>query len=252
MRLTGKLSDEFREKAEQVTIDLVSIGLGYSAVQTSDGGMGVSYTYYENRHTLAASGQYIDYEGLKASVLLQEIESDDPLKRSLALALINALNYEFALGLAEDRSNSMLTEQLHIKKGTAVAMVGHIKPLEEKFTKMGIVTEIIDHFKGMGNEESFFAFLRDRADALLITSTTLLNDTTEHILSHVRKDTRCAMLGPGTPMTKKPFSHLPLHLLAGTVPVDKNQVLKMIRHGMGTRMIHKYSKKVLMQLDTTL
>ncbi len=249
MIINRLLFKEFRDRAEAATVSLLSIGLGYSAVQTSDGGLGVSYTYYEKRHPLAGSSDYIDYEGKSALLLLKEIEGSDPLKRSLALALINALNYEKALKLEEDRNNKILTEELHIQKGSRVAMVGHIKPLQEKFTNMGVIIEIIDHFKGMGDERSFFSFLREEADVLLITSTTLLNRTTETVLKQVNAHTRCAMLGPGTPMTVRPFVHLPLHILAGTAPVDKEKVIKMIRHGMGTRMIHKFSKKVLLHLS---
>ena len=42
------------------------------------------------------------------------------------------------------------------------------------------------------------------------------------------------MLGPSTPMVENAFKHLPVHMLAGTVPVDKEKTLKAIRHGMGT------------------
>lgn len=248
MKLNKLFFEEFREKAEQLTVEFLNIGLGYTAVQTSDGGLGLSYTYYERRQPLAGSKEFIDYEGQKALVLLKEIFSDDPLKRSLALALINALNYKLALTLPEDRDNNVLMDMLRIKGGSRVAMVGHIKPLEEKFTNMGIICEVIDHFKGMGDEDSFFTFLRGKADVLLVTSTTLLNNSTENVLKRLRNDTRCVMLGPGTPMIARPFAHLPLHLLAGTAPLDKEKVLKVIRHGMGTRMIHKYSKKVLLRI----
>ena len=248
MEIDQLLFEEFRETAERVTVSYLSIGLGYSAVETSDGGLGVSYTYYEKRHPLAGSKDYTDYEGQNAVLLLKEILSDAPLKRSLALALINALNYKKAIRLDEDRDNTLLKEYLRIQKGSRVAMVGHIKPLEERFGEMGVHTEVIDHFKGIGDEQTFFSFLRNQADVLMITSTTLLNGTTEDILGRVNDHTRCVILGPGTPMTAQPFAHLPVHLLAGTVPMDKKSVLKMIRHGMGTRMIHKFSKKVLLKI----
>jgi hypothetical protein len=32
-------------------------------------------------------------------------------------------------------------------------------------------------------------------------------------------------------------------MLAGTVPVDKENVLKAIRHGMGTPVLQKFSRK---------
>jgi len=44
------------------------------------------------------------------------------------------------------------------------------------------------------------------------------------------------------------FNHLPVHMLAGTVPLDKEKSLKAIRHGMGTPVLHKFSRKVFMDL----
>jgi hypothetical protein len=37
-------------------------------------------------------------------------------------------------------------------------------------------------------------------------------------------------------------------MLAGTVPVDKEMTLKAIRHGMGTPVLHRYSRKVFLEL----
>jgi uncharacterized protein (DUF4213/DUF364 family) len=51
------------------------------------------------------------------------------------------------------------------------------------------------------------------------------------------------MLGPSTPMVAEAFRHLPVHMLAGTVPIDKQNVLKAVRHGMGTPVLQKFSRK---------
>jgi hypothetical protein len=49
--------------------------------------------------------EHIDYEGQPASLLLEKIKSDNSIERSMALALINALNYDAALALPEDKDN---------------------------------------------------------------------------------------------------------------------------------------------------
>ena len=45
------------------------------------------------------------------------------------------------------------------------------------------------------------------------------------------------------------FDHLPVHMLAGTVPIDKTNVLKAIRHGMGTPVLQKFSRKSYLSLS---
>jgi hypothetical protein len=49
-------------------------------------------------------------------------------------------------------------------------------------------------------------------------------------------------------MVAEAFDHLPVHMLAGTVPIDKQKVLKAIRHGMGTPVLQKFSRKSFLSL----
>jgi hypothetical protein len=44
-------------------------------------------------------------------------------------------------------------------------------------------------------------------------------------------------------MAAEAFDHLPVHMLAGTVPIEKENTLKAIRHGMGTPVLHRFSRK---------
>ncbi|NLI34121.1 MAG: hypothetical protein GX422_15265, partial [Deltaproteobacteria bacterium] len=82
------------------------------------------------------------------------------------------------------------------------------------------------------------------AEVLLLTSTSILNNSTEEVLSRLTPGVKVVMLGPSTPMIVEAFGHLPVHILAGTVPVDKEGILKAVRHGAGTPVIHRFSRKV--------
>ena len=81
-----------------------------------------------------------------------------------------------------------------------------------------------------------------------MTSTSILNSSTEEILAHAGENLQSIMLGPSTPLVANAFEHLPVHMLAGTVPLDKEMTLKAIRHGMGTPVLHKYSRKVFLEI----
>lgn len=102
---------------------------------------------------------------------------------------------------------------------------------------------------GIGQKEKFYGLLHTRADALLPTFTSLLNNTCGEVLAQVGPRVKTAMLGPSTPMAAQAFAHLPVHLLAGTMPMDKEMVLKAVRRGQGTPVIHKYSRKVYLELS---
>ena len=110
-RLTMVLNDNlfnlFKDKAEKIRVDMLCLGLGYTAVVTSDGGIGIAYTYFEDKKSCMLLNEAADYEGRPASALLEKIKSDHQIERSMALALVNALNYQQALQLPEDKNNKI-------------------------------------------------------------------------------------------------------------------------------------------------
>jgi uncharacterized protein (DUF4213/DUF364 family) len=243
MELNHKLYDFFVEKAKQIDIEVLSLGLGYTAVTTSDGGIGIAYTYFEEKKSCMVLNQRLDFEGCPAIELLEKIKGDNSIERSMALALFNALNYQDALKLPEDKDNAILSDRFKIRKGTKVAMVGFFGPLVKRFEEKSVSVEILDKSRKLGRVEGFYKKLNSWADVLLLTSTSILNNSTEDILRHAGGQVKTVMLGPSTPMVGQVFDHLPVHMLAGTVPLDKDNILKAVRHGAGTPVLHRFSRK---------
>jgi hypothetical protein len=127
-------------------------------------------------------------------------------------------------------------------------MVGFIGPLVAVLEQKSARVEVMDASRGMGQKSDFYAKLGGWGDVLILTSTSILNNTTEEILQNVHPKMKTVMLGPSTPMVAAAFEHLPVQMLAGTVPVDKENILKAIRHGMGTPVLQKFSRKSYLSL----
>ena len=248
MILNDKLFNFFRDKAQKTRLELLCLGLGYTAVVTSGGGIGIAYTYFEDKKSCVLLNEAADYEGRPASELLEKIKSDATIERSMALALVNALNYQHALQLPEDENNEIMFEQFNITKGTKVAMVGYFGPLIRRFEQREAVLDILDQSRGLGRRADFYKKLKNWADVLFLTSTSILNNSTEEILANVHAKVKTLMLGPSTPMVAAAFDHLPVNMLAGTVPIDRERLLKAIRHGMGTPVLHRFSRKSYLSL----
>lgn len=248
MELNERLYSLFLNKARLVEVDILCIGLGYTAVTTLDGGIGLAYTYFKDKTSCVLLNKIVDYEGRPASELLESIKSENTIERSMALALINALNYDRALKLPEDKKNQILFDEFKIGKGTRIAMVGYFGPLVGMLQQRNTKLEILDESRKLGHKDEFYKKLGNWADVLFLTSTSILNNTTETILGHAHPNLKTVMLGPSTPMVGDAFEHLPVKILAGTVPIDKENVLKAIRHGMGTPVLHRYSRKVFLDL----
>ena len=249
MRLNQNLYDLFKKRAREVKVELLCLGLGYTAVTLPDGGIGLSYTHFEDKQSCMLLNRHIDYEEQPAIQLLEKIKSDHPVERSMALALVNALNYKDALEFPEDKKNQIMFDQFNIGDGTRVAMVGFIGPLVELLKQKQAAVEVLDASRNLGHKDDLYAKLDNWADVLVLTSTSILNNTTEEILQHVSPAVKTVMLGPSTPMVAEAFDHLPVHMLAGTVPVDKANVLKAIRHGMGTPVLQRFSRKSYLSLQ---
>jgi uncharacterized protein (DUF4213/DUF364 family) len=243
MILSDNLFNLFKDKAKKIRVDQLCLGLGYTAVVTSDGGIGIAYTYFENKKSCMLLNDGADYEGQPAIELLEKIRSNHQIERSMALALVNALNYQDALQLPEDKTNEIMFEMFNITKGTHVAMVGYFGPLIKRFEQRQALLDIMDQSRQLGRPADFYKKLKSWAEVLFLTSTSILNNSTEEILANAHARVKTIMLGPSTPMTKKAFEHLPVHMLAGTVPIEKENTLKAIRHGMGTPVLHRFSRK---------
>ena len=248
MLLNDKLFNIFIDKAKKVKVNMLCLGLGYTAAVTSDGGIGIAYTYFADKKSCMLLNEAVDYENRPASLLLEKIKSKNTIERSMALALVNALNHKNALQLPEDKNNEIMFDKFNITMGTKVAMVGYFGPLIKHFEQKGAVLEILDQSRDLGQTEDFYNKLKNWADVLFLTSTSILNNSAEEILANVHDKVKTILLGPSTPMVAEAFDHLPVHMLAGTVPIEKDNILKAIRHGMGTPVLHKFSRKSYLSL----
>ena len=74
----------------------------------------------------------------------------------MALALINALNYSEADVLPEDSHDRNWIDSFTIGNVTRVAMVGLFRPLIKLFKERGALVEVLDEFKGVGEQDSFY------------------------------------------------------------------------------------------------
>jgi len=245
MQLVRNLYNLFQAKAKETRVSHLCIGLRYTAVMTDDGGTGIAYTYVSGSHCGSKNpSAHRDYEGESAAELLAMIQDPEPLNRSMALALINALNHDAASRFPDDSSDRIWMDSLKIGHETRVATVGFFKPLMKGFADRGAQVEVLDDLQGIGDRSRFYEKLKGWAEVLLLTSTSILNDSTEAMIDRLAPGVKVIMLGPSTPMVPEAFGHLPVQVLAGTVPVDKEAVLKSIRHGAGTPVIHRFSRKV--------
>ncbi len=246
MNITSNLYDLFADKAQKAIVAHCCVGIGYTVVLTDSGGAGLSYTHFETKGACSLIDNFQDYEGRPASTLLEGLNSSNSVKKSMGLALVNALNHDQANQLPTDDGD--LFKKMSIGNGTRVAMAGFFGPMMKRFNQEGAELEIYDLSKNMGCEDVFFEKIKNWAEVLILTSTSILNGTVEKVLNNTGPDVKTVMLGPSTPMAPKAFDSFPVHMLAGTVLIDNDNVLKSVRQGAGTPVISRFCRKVYSQL----
>ena len=249
MNICDRLYESMAERAAEATVSVLSIGLGYTAVSTGDGGLGLAYTSFENKQGCSVVTHEKDYENGPALDLLRLITAANPIHRSMALALVNALNHPRALALPVDRSNQILFDLLNVGRGTRVAMAGYFGPLLAKLKKRAAVVDVSDTGRQIGDAEAFLEKLAGWAEVLIMTSTTILNDTADDLLAAVGPNVRVVMMGPSTPLVAEAFAGLPVDVLAGTVPVDAEGIFRAVRHGKGTPVLQRFARKAYLPLS---
>lgn len=245
MRLMERLHAACAERAARVRVDKLVLGLGYTAVATDDGGLGLSYTWLGDKTCCSFLRGWDDAEGAPATELLDRLLGESGLERSVGLATVNALNHAAAGRFpADDGPAGALVRELRIGHGTRVSMVGYFPPVAKALRALGAEVDVVDDALGMGDQRRFRQRLGDWTEALVATSTTLLGDTAEELLGHAGPQVRAVFLGPTTPLLPGVFAGLPVVVLAGMVPVDRGAILRGVRHGAGTPELQKSSRKV--------
>ncbi|AEV27903.1 hypothetical protein SpiGrapes_0039 [Sphaerochaeta pleomorpha str. Grapes] len=247
MDVNQQIFDFFAPEAKNSVIDEIHLGLGYSAITLTDGRCGLCCTFLEHASSCSVNKNPLDYEQQNALMLLQEILSDNLLDRTMAIALVNALNASFAAVCPDDPKT--LEKDLHLAKGSKVAMVGYFEPIVRQLGKNGIEVVAYDIGKKIGSEKEFYCWAKNHAEALILTATSVITNSTESVFEHLEgKEIPTVLMGPSTIMQPKIYKDLPISMLSGTVPVDLPNTLKAIRNGRGTPVLHKYARTIRLLL----
>lgn len=245
MQIVERLHAASAESAAGVTIRGLTIGLGYTAVLTDDGRLGLSYSMIERTACCTHVRSFRDFDGAPASELLDYVLSEDTLERSMGLALVNALNEPRAQHLPQDGTRGgVFMEAFGVQRGTRVAMVGHFPPVARRLREAGAELSILDSDEHMGDEASFLRELAHWPSVLIVTATTILNGSLELFLDHVTDRVDVMIMGPTTPLLPEAYADSPVRLLAGMVPLDHERVIAAVRQGGGTPALSRHCRKI--------
>jgi len=248
MQINNLIFNTFKDEAKKSTVDTINVGLGYTAVILKDGRCGLCCTLTGSITSCTVWKNPENYEKECALKLLDLIYSNDLLTRAIVIALVNALNYNKTAVLPIDKDS--MFEDLNLKQDSTVAMIGYFMPIVKELKSKNINIITFDLGKNIGNKKEFYEMANKKADAIILTATSLINNTFEDVISDLSiSKAPIALIGPSTIMEPTLYDKTRISILAGTHTLDNENILKAIRNAKGTHTLHKFSKKVYLKKE---
>lgn len=178
----------------------------FAAIELSDGSMGLSYVLLDDTLTSLVSRRDDDRQSLPGqdalSVAHWWTEHTD-VRRTIGFAAANALSrhlFDRAGFVPKPAGNSI--GEINPQPSDHIGMVGLFPPLLRQVTASGATLTVLELREELAGEFGNYQVTTDpralaQCNKVLTTSTVLLNDTLDQVLTHCRDAQVLAMIGPG-------------------------------------------------------
>ena len=263
------LENSLGEQMETISLDRVSLGLFFTGVKLSNGYGGISSTPIKNvteaiccpreAGMMPYAGRF---QGMPVKMALEEMLNDNPFHRSLGLAVINALSNTIWLNNNHQEykiiRNADVVKTIHIPKDANVVVIGslipYIKLLKENNNDFYILES--DTFNLKDDELPFCLPIEKApqkvpfADTLIITGTTLIDDTLDEILEMARTDAEIVLVGPTGSILPEALFKRGVNIVSGVIVTKPDELLDMLAKGAsGFHFFGKSVEKIIIEKD---
>ena len=250
-----------------VTIERVVVGLFFTGAKLSTGHVGACATPIRaipeavccpsSARAMPLPGKM---RGRLAARLLEEVRQQDGIRRAVGVAAMNALaalcwdrrphrDVDFEIGVdAFDAAD--------IRSGETVVVVGAFVPFlrELKRRRQPYLVLEQDPATLKPDEMPFYRpaaqapLIVPQADVLLVTGTTLLNDTLDDILSAARPDARKVVVGPTVGLVPDAYLRRHCDVLGGIQVTRSDEFLDILAEGgSGYHFFGKAAQKIVLR-----
>ncbi len=262
-----EIRDVLGNGLEKLTIERMVIGLFFTGVELSDGTGGVCFTPIKSipeavccpssAKVMPASGKL---KGRMAGEFLDEMLSGNSLKRTMGIAVMNALStvcwqkrlheaYEITAGIDALAGVDFPDDAYVVVVG---ALVPVLRALKQRGKPFGILE--LDPMALKPDEMKYYVphelapkKIAD-ADMMIITGTTLINGTLEGLLRMRKPWAKVFVIGPTASMLPDAFFRRGVDVLGGIRVTDAGRVLNVIAEaGSGYHFFGKGAERIVIR-----
>ena len=224
---------------EKYGIDIQNIkhilcGEKYVAIVLKNGKLGVCATLDNYVNIEIKDLRFIDLKNHQHRIVLN--------------AYFNAtFNYDNQYDLTID-----IFDKIDFKKYKKIVMIGYFQSLVTKFENENISLSIFDKAVNDDKLTDMSKQLNEiaKADALILSSSSVFNNTFLELINATKDNCDIYTLGPSTILNKEMFQYRNIKFLFGSI-FDTNDVntLKIIQHGGGTKQFLPFMDKVFLTMN---
>ena len=231
-------------------VERVVVGVFFSGVKLADGSGGVCATPAKLFSEAAccpnsASAMPLPgrLRGRPVDAYLAELFADNGIRRTLGIAVLNALAGECWRRQPSPGCRAYTGidafDQAQVGPDDRVVLVGAFPPLIRLLKRRGKPFRILEKNSSAlkADEMDFYRPAEDaprvvpKADVLVATGTTLVNDTLEGLLALARPDARVVVVGPTAGMLPGPYFRRGVSVLGGISVTNPNELLDVLSEG---------------------
>ena len=252
---------------DTITVERAVFGLFFSGVKLSTGHGGLCFTPVKeipeavccpsSAKAMPFSGKL---RGRGVRAYLEDIFSENILRRTLGIATLNALStlvwdktehpeYELLLG-------ADAFDEIDVKKYRKSVVVGALVPIIRKLMQENADFHILEKDSRTLKEREMPYYLPPEragecvpeADLLVITGVTILNDTLPGLLAMAKKDAEILVVGPTASMLPNCLFSKGVTLLGGIQVTKADALLDIISEGgSGYHFFGKYAERTVLR-----
>lgn len=236
------------EKINALTIERAVFGLFFTGVKLSDGQGGLCFTPVKEMPQAVccpSSARAMPLSGrlTKRSIeeTLADLESNNILRKTLAIATLNALSASCWTSGEAKRAGYILEldkntfDEVEIPTEGKTVVVGALVPILKRLIKDTVLE--MDKRTLKGAELDHYAPPEDahlyipEADLVVITGVTVLNDTLPDLLQLVKPGAQVVVTGPTASMLPNSFFKRGVTMMGGVLVTKPDEVLDCISEG---------------------
>lgn len=249
-RTIAIVRDSLGAELDDIVVERVAIGLFFTGVKLSTGHAGACATPVKEMPEAVccpSSAMAMPFpgklRGRRAGALLEEAAEQTGIRRAVGIATLNALaqivserrapeGFEIVEGLDA-------FDAAQIRAGETVVVVGAFVPFLRELRKMGARHFVLEkdpstlkpHEMPYFREAERAPEIVPEADVLIITGTTLANDTLGGLIALARPSARIVVVGPTVTLIPDAFFERGCHILGGVKVTDADAFLDILAEG---------------------